>query len=399
MTATQTTQNEFRGHIAELDGLRAVGMAVVLLNHFWLKKMNVVLFELGQLGWIAMDSFFVLSGFLIAGILLDNRSKPDYYRTYYIRRALRIFPLYYLVLLILAGIIHFRDGGSEYRYLIQHWGSPAWFTFYLGNIKTAIRGDWAPVIGYAPLWSLQVEEQFYLLFPFAVSLLSLTNLRRLLFAAVAVSPILRILFYLHNPHNPYLQFVLLPCRLDGLAWGGLIAIRYRMGPWHIPKVRLTLLAIGLLAATCIGSILSEVANQPQSTSPYNRLFGYTLSVSACGCLVLWLIRFRGSPYTRWLRIKPVQYLGKISYGIYLLHLLAYRTLRVFAERGIGHLSDDSHIHFVLVVGLSVLYGALSWHFIERPIFRLKDRLWPSNSSDRQAASDVMAKPNAQLVIE
>jgi peptidoglycan/LPS O-acetylase OafA/YrhL len=396
MTAAQTTESGFRGHIAELDGLRAVGMAVVLLNHFWMEKMNLFLYELGQLGWIAMDSFFVLSGFLIAGILLDTRDKHDYYRTYYIRRALRIFPLYYLVLLILAGLIHFRHGGAEYQDILQHWGSPAWFTFYLGNIKTAIVGDWPPGIGYAPLWSLQVEEQFYLLFPVAVSLLSLTNLRRLLFAAVIVSPILRILFYVYNPHNPYLQFVLLPCRLDGLAWGGLIAIRYRMGPWHIPKVHLTVLTFVLLAATCIGSILSTVPALPQAGSPYNRLFGYTLSVAACACLVLWLVRFRGSPYTSFLRLAPIQYLGKISYGIYLLHLFAYRSLRVFAEHGVGHLSDDSHLHFALVVALSILYGALSWHFIERPIFRLKDRLWPSKSLNRP---DALELPHTQLVAE
>src|SRR5260370_5071244 len=202
MTAAQTTESGFRGHIAELDGLRAVGMAVVLLNHFWMEKMNLFLYELGQLGWIAMDSFFVLSGFLIAGILLDTRDKHDYYRTYYIRRALRIFPLYYLVLLILAGLIHFRHGGAEYQDILQHWGSPAWFTFYLGNIKTAIVGDWPPGIGYAPLWSLQVEEQIYLLFPLAVSLLSLINPPPLLLPAVIVSPILRILFYVYNPHNP-----------------------------------------------------------------------------------------------------------------------------------------------------------------------------------------------------
>src|SRR5260370_12518210 len=83
--------------------------------------------------------------------------------------------------------------------------------------------------------------------------------------------------------TPYLQFVLLPCRLDGLAWGGLIAIRYRMGPWHIPKVHLTVLTFVLLAATCIGSILSTVPALPQAGSPYNRLFGYTLSVAAWSC--------------------------------------------------------------------------------------------------------------------
>src|SRR5271155_2373307 len=89
----------YRGHIAELDAIRAFGIGIVLLNHFWPPSLSFWVFSIGQSGWIAVDAFFVLSGFLITGILVDTRSRPDYFSNYYIRRTLRVFPLYYLVLL------------------------------------------------------------------------------------------------------------------------------------------------------------------------------------------------------------------------------------------------------------------------------------------------------------
>ena len=112
MTAGVSPGEIFRGHIPELDGLRAVGMAIVLLNHTWSEDMSILIWHLKLKAWIAMDSFFVLSGFLIAGILLDTRSNPDYYRSYYIRRSLRIFPLYYCVISFLTLVAVFWHGGT-----------------------------------------------------------------------------------------------------------------------------------------------------------------------------------------------------------------------------------------------------------------------------------------------
>jgi peptidoglycan/LPS O-acetylase OafA/YrhL len=353
MSASLSSERGFRGHIAELDGLRAYGSMIVLLNHFWPKSLSITLWHLGQMGWIAMDSFFVLSGFLITGILIDSRNKPDYYRTYYRRRALRIFPLYYVVLALLIFQIRFRHGGVEYKYLIEHWGSPAWFLFYLGNIKTAIVNSWTHVLGFSPLWSLQIEEQFYLLFPFAVMWLRLENLRRLLLAAVCISPLVRVLFYLWHPGNPFLQYVLLPSRFDGLALGGLIAIRYRMGPWKIPKLGLPVLGLVL---------------------PFNRLAGYSISSFGCACLVLWLIQNRGSSYLGWLRLAPVQYIGKISYGIYLLHLIALGTINGLAKHRFPILAQPGLVRFFALICLSITYASISWYVLERPLLKLKNRV-------------------------
>lgn len=359
---------------------------IVLLNHFWPKSLSIYVWHLGQMGWIAMDSFFVLSGFLITGILVDSRSKPDYYRTYYRRRSLRIFPLYYVVLALLIFQISFRHGGVEYKYLLSHWGSPLWFVFYVGNIRTAIVNSWTHVLGFSPLWSLQVEEQFYLLFPFAVRWMRLENLRRLLLAAVCISPLVRILFYLWHPGNPFLQYVLLPSRFDGLALGGLIAIRYRMGPWKIPRARLLVSGLVLLAIACAGSVLSIPTRVDEAwSSPFNRLVGYSVSAFACACLVLWLIENRGSIYTAWLRLAPAQYIGKISYGIYLLHLIALGTINNLA-RHVHFLGENSLPRFFALILLSIGYASISWYVLERPLLRLKNRVSRPRHVEEPAAA-------------
>jgi len=368
ITVSAPSQVSFRGYIVELDAMRALGLCLVLICHFWPRNLSEVVFQLGQLGWIAMDSFFVMSGFLITGILLDSREKPNYYGAYYARRALRIFPLYYLILIAWYCISRFTDHGRTYYNLVQQWGSPAWFTFYVGNIRAAIVGKWPTVFGYAPLWSLQVEEQYYLLFPFVVAWMKREHLRRLLIAAVILSPVFRVLSFLWLPDNLLLQYVLLPCHCEGLALGGLIAIRFRSGPWNIPKVKLAIWTFVLLGFTVISSIVSIWgATDPSRSSRWDRLAGYSLSSAGCACLVLLLICLRGSSYTRWMRIAPLQYLGKISYGVYLLHPIAFWIMVELSKKRILHFHKDDPLWFVETVGLSLALAALSWDLFETPI--------------------------------
>jgi peptidoglycan/LPS O-acetylase OafA/YrhL len=343
------------------------------LDHFWPKSLFAPLFALGQLGWIAMDSFFVLSGFLITGILVDSRLSPTYFRTYYLRRTLRIFPLYYLVLIALCVMAFIHR--AEYRLLTQLWGNPAWFFVYLGNFTTVLANQWPPVHGFGPPWSLQIEEQFYLLFPVLIRLLSLKSFSRVLWAMLIISPLMRLGFFLVLPGNPFAQFVLLPCHMEGLALGALIAIRFRSRPWVLPKRRLVLLTALLLSLTCIGSVLSTPSRGDEAwSSPFNRLFGYSISSWACAFLVLSLVQFRGSKYTAWLTIPPVQYLGKISYGIYLLHLPAWRCLNFLSTAFHWRLAPDGLPRFLIVVAMSILFATISWYGLELRCLRLKDRL-------------------------
>lgn len=374
-------EGSFRGRIHELDGLRAAGTILVLLNHLWPRALSPVVWDVGLLAWIAMDSFFVLSGFLIAGVLLDARDAPDYYRSYYRRRALRIFPLYYLVLAWLTGTALFWKGGDHYARLLETWGSPFWFFVYLGNVKVAIAGAWPTVAGLTPLWSLQVEEQFYLLLPPAIRRLRLRTLVATLWGLVIVSPALRLAIYLRDPGNPYPQYVLLPCHMEGLALGALIALRFRSGPWDVRKGRLGALTLVLLAGTCALSVWSNPLRLAEEhSSPFNRTAGYLLSSLACASLVTWLVAFRGSTWTSWLRTPPMRYLGKISYGVYLLHV-PVREAIYHLRNAMGWTLPRESLPMVLVVVLaSVASASLSWHLLERPILGLKERTGSSGSS-------------------
>ena len=137
--ASQAPQR-FRGHIPELDALRAFGLTMVVFAHMWPRD-NHQIWSLMQLVWTFMDSFFVMSGFLITGILLDSRSRPDYYRSFYTRRALRILPVYYLLITVLMCGSLLGEGYSETAHT---WGSLWWFFTYLGNIPRPlrVRGPW-----------------------------------------------------------------------------------------------------------------------------------------------------------------------------------------------------------------------------------------------------------------
>lgn len=393
-TVSAPGQVNFRGYIAEFDGLRALGLSLVLLDHFSLNSFPGYLFQLGNAGWIAMDSFFVMSGFLITGILLDSREKPRYFSNYYARRALRIFPLYYAVLLAWWFILRHANGGQDYRTFLHYWGSPAWFTFYLGNIRQAMVTIAPNTIGsaagwaYAPLWSLQVEEQFYLLFPLAIAWMRLDHLRCLLIAAAVCSPLFRCALYLWQPDNPYLQYVLLPTHCEGIALGALIAIRFRSGPWKISKKLITVVTALLLAGACVGSVWSTWGTRNQAWgSLWDRLAGYSISSLACACLILWLICFRGSKYTQWMRMQPLRYLGKTSYGIYLLHPLALWAILELAKKHVLYFHKNDWRYVAYGIGLSLIFASASWFFFERPFLQLKDR-FTNNRGKRSPAVEM-----------
>ena len=374
--SNQSSQT-FRGYIPELNAIRAFGITVVILAHMWPYPRN--LSRVLNLSWILMDSFFVLSGFLIAGILLDTRSRPDFYRNFYSRRALRILPVYYLLITVLT--IGSFLLGSGYLYAgiptLYKWGSLWWYFVYLGNVPIAITGRDATAVRFCltPLWSLQIEEQFYLLFPLLVHRLKLQTLARILLGVVCFSTLLRIVLYWLYPTNTLIQYVFLPCRMDGLALGALVAVRFRMGPWDLPKGRLTLVTVMLIAIT----LLSITWGGSSFVRPFNRTIGYLLSSLTFAYVLLWLIRFRGSRLTACLRLSPVRHMSNISYAAYLFHWpVGAALVPISAALGMKALSQG-HLRVVSVFVLTVVVASLSWRFFESPLLRLKEKLFPSQS--------------------
>jgi peptidoglycan/LPS O-acetylase OafA/YrhL len=341
-----------------LDGVRGLAILGVLLMHFVHHPAGTSTFALRAikqatlLSWAGVDLFFVLSGFLITGILLDTKARPDYYRRFWQRRAARILPLYYLLLLAVFALpplrVHAALAGPAPAYVLL-WQ----------NVWMARHGLGGVVLAFT--WSLAVEEQFYFVLPFLVRGLSTRNLGRLFVGLILTAPLLRCLWGMPA------AFVLLPCRADALAWGGLIALVVRRPAWRPQAVFAASGALG------VGAVAAGVALYcgTEHTDPGMYRFGYSfLDLGAAGLVALAVLK-----PAEVLLLRPLRYLGTVAYGLYLLHipalLVAHRVLgtrQVPIESVRGLLWGAG-----LPVGLALIAAAVSWRFVEEPFIRLARR--------------------------
>ena len=368
-TGHAATQPPALSYIPELDGLRAIAVILVLINHY-VPTSIASMWRLKAVGWVGVDLFFVLSGFLITRILIETRTRETYYRDFYVRRTLRIFPLYYCVLVVIFSAMLLWHHGAAYREL-AHWGNPLWSWLYLENVQIVMLDKAPRAFSLVPLWSLHVEEQFYLLFPLVVRLMSPRALVKVLVGVVVGAPLLRLVLWWLDPGNQYVDYMLLPCRFDALALGALIAIRIKR-PIQIDRRLLGALTIG--AATVVYVLFATLGHNLWN-DPFTRVWGYSLFPAAFGCMVLWIVRYRGSWQTNWLNAAPLQFVGKTSYAIYLLQAPVAGALGVLLGSTLIWSSDV--IRFVLICATTIGLAALSWRFLERPLLQLKERFAPA----------------------
>jgi peptidoglycan/LPS O-acetylase OafA/YrhL len=354
-----------QGHIREIDGLRGIAIALVMVHHFWPGTRWA---ELAHLGWIGVDLFFVISGFLITGILLDTREEPAYFRNFYARRALRIFPLYYLFLTAAFVIIPLAEAGPYLQTaFLRESGSPWWYYLYGGNLREAITGT-EPAYILAPLWSLSIEEQFYITFPVVVFLLPPRTLRFLLLALIVVAPIFRTATALAWPMNERIQYLATISRMDVIALGGLIAVSHRMKDAWLPSrrttARLFAVALVVLAVTFCLSGLNRM-------TLFCRTVGYSLVAGTFALMVLWAVQNRGAAATSLLRVAPLVRLGTICYGVYLLQRPAEVLFGRVVSRSQVPIDLDSFAGMAGKCAAAILLATLSWFFFEKPILGFK----------------------------
>ena len=357
-----------RGYVRELDGLRGIAILLVLVHHFWPRAGAWAAHaSLPHLGWIGVDLFFVISGFLIAGILLETRGDKEYYRNFYARRSLRIFPLYYVFVVAAFLLIPLAQGGPfRETQFVRESGSPLWYLLYMGNVREALFGK-EPAYVLAPLWSLCIEEQFYLTFPFLVRRLRRDRLLALLAVLMLAAPAFRVLTFLAYPSNERIQYLATFSRMDAIAVGCLLALTLRR-----PQALVTRETTRAVLPACLALLaIAFAAGGLDRTLPTGRIAGYSLLALTFGCLVAWVVMRRAEPSTSWLTWAPLAGLGKICYGVYLLQrpseVLFLRLLSAL------HLPADRD-------GLAVMFGKIlaaifmavcSWFLFERPILRLK----------------------------
>ncbi len=354
------------GFIPELDGLRGFAVLFVILHHFWPETGILAACPwLGDLGWIGVDLFFVISGFLITGILLDTKEDPHYFRNFYARRALRIFPLYYLYLAGVFIIPVLQHGPFFATPFVKSAGSPFWYLGYLSNIPESLLGKSDPPFLLAPLWSLAIEEQFYLSFPSIVRKVNRATLARIVIGLIFFAPMFRLVSMLLHPANERIQYLFTFSRLDVLAFGAGLALLFRT-PALLPSQKFSARAALL---SVIVFVVTFATGGLDRTTPFGRTLGYTVVGLTFAAILLWAMRHRSARATALLRATPLRYFGKLCYGLYLLHRPASIFLDVALAK--AHLHLEGVPLLALRIAVSVGVATLSWNLFERPLLRFK----------------------------
>jgi peptidoglycan/LPS O-acetylase OafA/YrhL len=346
---------------------------MVLWNHFVLLHLPLGrgswlgwLREGTGLSWAGVDLFFALSGFLIGGILIDRRDSPHLFRVFYLRRAARILPLYYVTLAFIAAAIAANAQGSFHLF-------PAWvYALFLTNfaIGHAQSWDWNPL---SVMWSLAVEEQFYLTAPWVVRAISPTILPWMALILAALAEIARIVMLVVNPGVHLYMHVLMPLRMDALALGILAAWAVRR-PSASPILRYVSLywRRGLLAGAVL--LAGLAARRPLQGSADLGLYGYLLISMEFSLLVFVVAKIRPKFLNRFLEARFLTSLGRHSYFIYLWHVLLGASVIRWISGPVFVLDSFGGVAVVALAAAVTWVAALaSWKWFEGPIVELGHR--------------------------
>lgn len=377
---TAHTRPENRAFYPALDGLRAVAFLLVFLQHYqglpW--------------GWTGVDFFFVLSGFLITGILFDTRNDPHRVRNFYIRRTLRIFPLYYGVMIVILLLYPLLRWDINWHWLA--W--PAYLGNYLRFLNPSVLIDGSPLQQLADFqpnatrpvntefmlylghfWSLCVEEQFYLFWPCLV--FWIRNRRALLWICALTLPLclaLRIAGQHHLPGwmlDEEILYRATPFRLDALLLGGLLALLLR-GPLTARLLRCARLLSPLILIVVL-YWLYAVCKNPGPTVQYPTwkfTYGLTL-VDLIAALAILIAIQPGSLVYRALSLRPLRWLGRISYGAYVLHDIPHIVYFAF---GVAFFPTQPVLATTAIALVATIFLSwLSFRFFESPFLNLKER--------------------------
>lgn len=361
-------------HISAMDGWRGLAVLLVVVWHYgqhgYAKPPPWI-----TVGWTGVDLFFVLSGFLITRILLATKGKARYFRNFYARRSLRIFPLYYAVLIFvyLAWPLLHRDR--------PHIGDVLPFASYLSNYVMPLHPNGLPVpkpFNVGHFWSLAVEEQFYLLWPAVVLALSAISLYRVSVGVVCASWVLRCGAALSGIDWQW-SYLPTPCHMDGLAIGGLLALM-ESGSLKLDHRPIRYIFIGtglslIVLFSCCGGIDLTAHRTVLALAP-------GLAAVLYGTMLWHTLVYNGGLAAAFLRFAPLRWFGRYSYGLYVFHgLLARSTERLF-ERSAARVHFHAHpfvkslAFIVFGAAVSTVVAVASYHLLEQPFLKLKKLFGP-----------------------
>ena len=354
--------------IPQLDAVRGLAILLVMMHNVSLKYPVLHSQQLFSNGWMGVDLFFVLSGFLITGILVDTKESQGYFKNFYVRRCLRIWPLYYSLIFFMFVIVRFLSA-SEFHTVVQQ-SSPWWaFPLFLQNFLIPISTNAAGPLGVT--WSLAIEEQFYVIWPLVVRFCSSKQLCRVAVAEICISPVLR--YYL-SLHHVYL-YTNVFCRLDGLMAGALLALLVRSDNF-VPSKFLT-------RAWTLFFIAAPLAVVSEAVHARWIVFSFTAiaSVSFVYLALYWKQQWFQAVMTN----RFLIYTGSVSYGLYLLHKIPFGVAQTL------HLDQHPLLALLIILVMSYALAALSWNLLEKPFLNLK-RFFAAKALRRNRVSGATALP-------
>lgn len=379
-----------KDHIPALDGIRGVAVILVLLVHFippvamqwrvaeWFMK----IFSTG--GWIGVDLFFVLSGFLITGILLRTRKEPDYFKNFYMRRTLRIVPVYFLALFILFGVLPLFISTPRFSVLQEN---QLYFWLYATNIglftvgRDAMNAD---VAAPAIYWSLAIEEHFYLIWPAVVFFCSTRTLKTVCISLIVASFAIRCIVILALGERSLVLF-LTPCKMDGLAAGALVAVfLHESGMTALQaKIKPAAIAIAVLSGILLAYFL--YMKGLWAGHWFIVVFGIPMLVAVFSSVLIVAVAAPSSILARLLSSRPLRFFGKYSYGMYVIHALILPGLLVLlpTEHWFVAFGDQPLLASLTLTGakiaITTVLAVLSFHFYEARFLRIKHFFEPASS--------------------
>ena len=381
--------------LPELDGVRGLAILLVLVWHYVISAVAVEPFSWQayalvpfRLMWTGVDLFFVLSGFLIGGILYDAKGTDTYYRTFYLRRIHRITPLYLVwVALFVVGLYLSRFTKNDHLHAIFNSEVPAWsYLLFLQNFFMSSHKAFGPQwMGIT--WSLAIEEQFYLLLPLFIRRFRFKGIACLALTSIILAPVFRTVLSIHG--NPLIgPYVLLPARADALGFGVLVALACRSeAAWQwLASHRGLLFRVFIL----LGSGVVYLTLKPAGL--YTVGLTWIAGFYATG-LTLVVVN-PGSVESAFFRGRALVQLGTLAYGVYLIHqginyLFHYALLG--AEPSINNWPALSVTVLSLIVVM--LVSSLSWRLYERPLIRRAHSRYRyrTNSERDQAETPAVAQ--------
>lgn len=368
---------DLKKHLPALDGLR--GLAVLLVLCYDCLKLHhdgfiptLIARKFAASGWIGVDLFFVLSGFLITGILLDTVGRKGYWKSFILRRSVRIFPLYYGTLIVVFGIVPLvwlalgYESGTGALAAVKE--TQFWYWSYLQNWLFAWQGAWPDGRVLNHFWSLAVEEQFYLIWPFVVVACSRKRLAWLCFGLCLFALTLRYAL-LVNGIPGVTTYVMTITRMDSLCAGALLAIAFRSPGWASRWAKYLPLICAASFVVLIGIDSVYPVLKSQSFAAYS--IGHTLIATVFALLIGTLVLLSQRHLLSRLFCFPgLISLGKYSYAIYVFHRFVYRAVKSFDWSFLPESSQGWAIFAATLVS-SYLLARISWILWESPFLALK----------------------------